>query len=1487
MARLEMFPATGERLVRFVGDRIVFQLRIPGGLPEGGKAFVRTNLGKAATLRREIIASYAGKRPLSVSFWRDVAMAPSALGDRELFEVSLPLGEVGFFRNKAFFVDEKGWQHWPDGDDFGLSVHPDHSRTASTIYCAFTRMFGATKAADHTRDDVLEATLRKMEEDGYSVIPRSGTLRDLKGELPHILGTLGSRILHLLPVNPTPTVFAKMGRFGSPYAAQDMTAIDPALVEFDLRTNAVDQFCELADETHRLGGRLYVDIVINHTGWGSTLWNEHPEWFLREKDGEFASPGAWGVKWGDLVELEPHHIGLWEHLAEAFLVWCRRGVDGFRCDAGYKVPMPVWQYIVARVREEFPNTVFLLEGLGGAWVLTEALLTEGGMQWAYSELFQELNGSQVGGYLDHAMKQSARVGTLVHYSETHDNLRLAAKGRAWSLLRNRMSALTSIGGAYGFTCGVEWLADEKVEVHQSRGMRWGASANIVADLAGLNRLLAEHPAFFDGAKLTRLSPPGAPVYALRRDSADGQDSVLVLINTDPAAEYGLELTAETLAFLGKSPVNLLDDDAGAHPSRIPSGEESVFHQTVTNSGKVLLNLRPAGTVCLAGSATIMGLSGDAYRGVRARAALAAESLAAVLMPEALPCWDAAEIAEAVDDDAVGFFAAVSQLISSGSGPDTAAGAIGSSLRSWLDRSASLFPSVVLWTPADVRRVTPVPPGHWVVLKDSRPFRATLQIPAVSHLPRPHLDLCPTLHLESVPVRDGHIAVVPPSFHAGATRGGAMEAPASVSLVRFGDPVSRLKADWILLADRPGFSGEFDVTSPASEQATVLLTNGRGGMARMAVDLGRVFSKYDCLLGANLDAELPVDRHVFAKRVRAWINTDGFITALDLQNLASFKPGPPAVWTFRAHAGDERTVDVQLTADMIEGQNTVVLRFNRRPGCRAISVRLTLRVDVEDRSFHSQTEHNEGAEHHFRSHIQPFKDRPGFAFTPAADRFFRVYADGGTFFPGEEWSACKHPVEETRGQVGHGDAYSPGWFDLPLAAEGSAMLVLTAEAADPSPETCHQASTMREAEDRVAVERAGVESHDGLGRQLAIASRAFVVRRGVGKSVIAGYPWFLDWGRDTLIAARGLLAGGGLQTVTEILITFGRFVENGTLPNTIHGDNASNRDTSDAPLWYGVVAEETADFIRKTSGDAEVARFYAEHVDEQGRTITEVLREIASGYLRGTPNGIRVDPASALVWSPSHFTWMDTNFPAGTPRAGYPVEIEALWIRLLKQLDRLDAAPANEPWGILAERARLKVDELFWVADKGWFGDCLIGPPGKPAAECVVDQVLRSNMLFLVGLGLVTGPKARTSVEAARQWLVVPGSLRSLAPLPATPPHAVYGNDGRLLNDPANPYWDRYEGDEDTRRKPAYHNGTTWGWTLPVFCEALALAYGESPEAVAAARAYLGGVARLLNEGCLGQLPEIMDGDAPHALRGCDAQAWSVTEALRVWKKLAK
>src|SRR6185503_291743 len=194
-----------------------------------------------------------------------------------------------------------------------------------------------------------------------------------------------------------------------------------------------------------------------------------------------------------------------------------------------------------------------------------------------------------------------------------------------------------------------------------------------------------------------------------------------------------------------------------------------------------------------------------------------------------------------------------------------------------------------------------------------------------------------------------------------------------------------------------------------------------------------------------------------------------------------------------------------------------------------------------------------------------------------------------------------------------------------------------------------------------------------------------------------------------------------------------------------------------------------------------------------------------------------------------------------------------------------------------------LDALFWNEERGYFSDLLIAPAGGAAGTAVMDMSLRSDFLMAISLGLLTGPRAQRSVEAAARYLVVPGALRSLAPLPVQPPLPIFGRDGRLLNTPENPYWPRYEGDEDTRRKPAYHNGTAWTWTFPMFCEALARAWDFSPEAVAAARAYLGSAERLMNGGCLGQIPEIMDGDAPHTQRGCDAQAWGVTEALRVWK----
>ena len=1452
-----MEPATGERLVRFVGDRIRFTLHDGSGR-NGWRALLRTNLGRAAALRREIIAAHAGGPGHAGESWRDVPMQQNG----DAWQIELPLAETGFFKAKAYLLDPKGWQHWPAGPDVGISVHPNFARTANTIYCAFTRLFGATKNLASTRDDKLEARLRQLDELGCAVIPPSGKLRDLARQLPHIVHALGCRILHLLPVQPTPTTYARFGRFGSPYASLDLAAIDPALVEFDQRTTGVDQFCELTRAAHWFGARVFLDIVINHTGWGSTLQENHPEFFLRNANGTFTSPGAWGTTWEDLVELKQDDVALWDKIAGALLIWCRRGVDGFRCDAGYKIPVPAWQYIIARVQDEFPETLFLLEGLGGAWETTENLLTDGGMQWAYSELFQNYSGRQIAGYLDYANRQSSRIGTYVHYSETHDNDRLAVRGRAWSLLRNRLCALTSASGGFGFTCGVEWLAAERIRVHGCTGLNWDNADNIVPELARLNRLISDHPCFFDGAKLTRLSTPDSPVYALLRESAEGKDSALVVVNTDVEKVNSLALAPSDLKF----PISDFKFDLLGQPVPKFSIEKN----------KIVFKLAPGACHCLAPTAEPQGLSGDAYRRARAQAAWAFAALGKIVPVETIDGLDWRWFAEQVGRSPAHFLAAAGEFATRG--PKSPLAEL---LRDAEQRK--IFPRVIIWTLLDRRRVTPVPPGHWLLIQDSAPFRATLEVRGEKGEMR-------AKHVQSIAVGDGQIACFQPHETA---------ADAELILERQATASPRVTAAIRFLSPSPSSSSSF------SSSDLVLLTNGNGGMARLCVDLGRVNSKYDCVLGANPNASVPVDRHVFVKRIRVWVNANGFLSPLNVKNLASFAAGPPATWQFVANAGDGRTVEIELCAEMPEGKNTTVFHFARPTAERACGkqlpadadVRLTVRFDIEDRNFHWETKRNGGADYHFSTNTHSLQTqdpktqtRIGFAFTPASDRQLHVFANAGEYHPQPEWCEnIPHPVEQSRGQVGSGDAYSPGWFELPLPKGASVTLVVTAETDEPSVGiqalACSRGTLKRE------LQHTGSDPGAPFEKQLLRAAKQFVVRRNQGKTVIAGYPWFLDWGRDTFIAARGLLAAGMVDEVKQILLTFAKFEKDGTLPNAIYGETVSNRDTSDAPLWFALACEEAAHKVGQASSLSRSGKMpdplYAAPVGDSGRTIRDVLTSIATNYAKGTPNGIRMDADSALVWSPSHFTWMDTNFPAGTPREGYPIEIQALWIRLLRQLEKISGIAEQKKWRALAERATVSLEKLFWLEERGYYADLLIAKNGQSAAEAKADDALRSNYLFAVSLGLVTGERAKRCVEAAQKYLVVPGALRSLAPLPVSVPLPICGNNGQLLNNPAEPYWGHYGGDEDTRRKPAYHNGTAWTWTFPTFCEALARAWDFSPEAVAAARAYLGSLDQLMNAGCLGQVPEILDGDAPHAQRGCDAQAWSVTEALRVWKLLGK
>ena len=645
MQKLIMHPAAGERVLRFVGDRLAFTLSGRGGdpLPKGWRAMLRTNLGGGQILRGEIIHAQTGKFALADASWRDIPM--EYVGGE--WRRELALCEAGYFRAKAYAVDPQGCQHWPEGSDLGISIHPDSYRSANTIYCAFTRMFGETRTAHSTRNPLFEMQLAELDQQGFTVIPPSGKLRDLIQQLPHIIDTLGCRILHLLPVSPTPTTFARFGRFGSPYAVEDLTAIDPALVEFDKRTTGVDQFCELTYATHLRGGRVFLDVVANHTGWGSTLQENNPQWFLRDDKGDFVSPGAWGTTWEDLVELDHRNPALWQTLAEVFLTWCRRGVDGFRCDAGYKIPVPAWRYITARVLEEFPETIFLLEGLGGSWEATENLVTEGGMQWAYSELFQNHSGPAVANYLDYSLRQSERLGLYVHYSETHDNDRLAKQGRAWSLLRNRLCALTSSSGGFGFTCGVEWLAAEKLNVHSSRGLSWENPDNLIPELSQLNRLLAEHPCFLDGAQLTRLSANNSPVYALSRVSAEGLDRLIVLVNTDVETAHPFTLSEIVYKELGEPAADLL------------SGKTIPLELSGLNERGVILP--PGSAYCLATAAQPHGLSGEIYRVARAQAAWAVTALSQTRPYDEIGSFHWRDLAKQVDADPRRFLASLAHL----------------------------------------------------------------------------------------------------------------------------------------------------------------------------------------------------------------------------------------------------------------------------------------------------------------------------------------------------------------------------------------------------------------------------------------------------------------------------------------------------------------------------------------------------------------------------------------------------------------------------------------------------------------------------------------------------------------------------------------------------------------------------------------------------------------------------------------------------------
>ncbi|MDD3885251.1 MAG: amylo-alpha-1,6-glucosidase [Victivallaceae bacterium] len=1385
--------------------------RVEGFDPVWGRPVVRTNIGRAAVRRDELIARTREDKAISGLDWHDIELAACGGGAAE---ITLALVEPGDFEAKCCVVPfGAGQVLWADGDNIHLKVEPASTVGGNSMYSAFVRQFRPGMEA--TSSAAPACDLDRLDRDGYTVIPPSGTFRKLAAKLDHIMGDLGCRIVQLLPVHPTPTSFGRMGRYGSPFAATDYFAVDPALADFDPTATPMEQFKELVDAVHAHNGRIFMDIPVNHTGWASKLQSEHPDYFVRSADGKFESPGAWGVVWADLCKLNYRDGRVHELMAQVFRFWCRRGVDGFRCDAGYMLPAEAWSYITAAVRTEYPDTVFLLEGLGGLISVQEELLTRRGLDWGYSELFQNYTRDQITAYLPYAVGCSCRCGTLVNFAETHDNNRLAATSRVYAKLRFAVAALTAGNGAFGFANGAEFFATEKIDVHGCGALNWGASPNLVDFAARLNRVLATHPAFGRGSRIEPVQNGPGNVLAVRRTPAADEAAgriVLALFNLD--CDNAGEICWPTF----------ITPDRGFD---LLSGGSASFERDGEN---YKLRIEPGGSRCFvfddwrlpeekrfAEAATVLRQRADA---MARRSAVKFCGVAA---------------AGALKRPGAEFLAAPEKFI------EKISGAAPAPLAHWR-------------TGRDERREVMLAPGDVLLIESRSRFHAELRLDDRA------IDAATSL------ADDGgrHVALLlPPENEGGRER----RLRLTVAIYDRDGSTRRTRGEIVQLA--AGGRRRIALNSSSRQvqdgHLHVFTANNRGGYAFFPAAWGTISSKYHAILAANASADYPTDRYNMFTRCRSWITVKGYSQEIELDSLVSFHSGGDnrARWEYLSPAGQGCRVPLEIDFAGALDANQIRIRFHRRlsegaPGLLedASPIRIVLRPDVEDRVNHEVTKAFRGEEGRFRSAVQAYGD--GFDFAPDV-RKLSLRVPGGRFVREDEWHYMVDlPDERYYGMEDKTDLFSPGYFEFIL--KGGETCTLEASVSLPGFDPA-QVSWPVDGD-----YPADVAPHDLFNESM----RRYVVKRDEFSTVIAGYPWFLDWGRDTLIVLRGLVTGGFRAETAAVIRQFASFERNGTIPNMIRGKDDRNRDTSDAPLYLAVAAR---DYVRAARSEKLL------DADCGGRSLRQVITSILDNYWSGTPNGIAADQESGLVFSPSHFTWMDTNFPAGTPREGYPVEIQALWYAAL------EFASGWEPrFGKIAKLVRDTISRRFFGSGNGCAADCLHASRGVPAAQAVADDHIRPNQLLLITLGAVTDRAGQLAILNGCEELLAPGCIRTLADRPVDYMLPIDLN-GRRLNDPAHPYWGHYRGPEDTSRKPAYHNGTAWCWPFPAYCEAL-LMTGGAPQRERAL-ALLLSMAHFFESGVPGHAPEVADGDAPHTAGGCLAQAWSVSEFFRVLALLKK
>jgi predicted glycogen debranching enzyme len=452
----------------------------------------------------------------------------------------------------------------------------------------------------------------------------------------------------------------------------------------------------------------------------------------------------------------------------------------------------------------------------------------------------------------------------------------------------------------------------------------------------------------------------------------------------------------------------------------------------------------------------------------------------------------------------------------------------------------------------------------------------------------------------------------------------------------------------------------------------------------------------------------------------------------------------------------------------------------------------------------------------------------------------------------------HRLEAARGLDSTEDLYMPGDFQLKLAQGESVSFTATIEATPQSAAIASQKLRQHEAELLEAINVANHSPPPPWIEQLALAADQFIVTRHAtpeGKTIIAGYPWFADWGRDTMIALPGMtLATGRAQIAADILRTFARHVDQGLLPNRFPDNGeAPEYNAVDATLWYFVAIYE---YLRATSDLA------------FAREIYPVLTSIIDWHQRGTRHGIVVDSIDHLLRAGApglQLTWMDAKVDQWvvTPRMGKAVEINALWCNALWIIGRIatqigDTAAAHR-FESAAQTTRDSFCKLFWFEDGQHLYD-VIDSPQAPAR----DSSLRPNQMLALALPhrLLDDARARLVLRVCERELLTSYGLRTLNP-----------------SDPR--YVPHYDGDQ-RQRDGAYHQGTVWPWLLGAFARAHFSLYGDRHRAAS----YLAPLQQHLSDACVGQISEIFDADPPHAPQGCVAQAWSVAQILATWLHLS-